>query len=74
MNKTNILRVLIPIMAVLILFQVFSGLEPRLVSYQTHQTTGLILLGCAILHVLLNWGWIRTNLIKLFSPSKKRSG
>lgn len=74
MNKTKILRILIPIMAVLILFQGFSGLEPQLIPYQAHQITGLVLIGCAVLHVYLNWGWIRTNLLKLYKPSKRRAG
>jgi hypothetical protein len=73
MSKTNILRILIPIMAVLIVFQGISGLEPLLIPYPMHQITGLVLIGCAVLHVYLNWGWIRTNLLKLYKPPKPRA-
>jgi hypothetical protein len=64
MRKTQMLRLLNPTLAVLLAVQLVSGLFPALVPYSVHRTTG-ILLGIGIgLHLILNWSWIRSNILK----------
>jgi hypothetical protein len=64
MNKTKILKVLNPCLALLLVFQLVSGLLPAVVPYAVHRTAG-ILLGIGVgFHIYLNWSWIRANLLK----------
>ena len=64
MQRIKILLWMIPFLALLLAFQIFSGLSPALIPYQVHQATGLALAGLVVFHVILNWTWIRTNYLK----------
>jgi hypothetical protein len=64
MQRIKILKWVIPILALLLAFQIFSGLKPTLIPYQIHQAIGLLIAGLAVFHVVLNWPWIRTNYLK----------
>ena len=64
MTRIKILKWVIPILALLLAFQVFSGLSPALIPYQVHRVTGLTLAGLVVFHVILNWPWIRANYLK----------
>jgi hypothetical protein len=64
MKKTTVLKILNPILACLILFQLASVLFPVQISYDAHRIAGIGILCGVGLHVLLNWGWIRANLPK----------
>jgi hypothetical protein len=64
MQRNKILKWVIPIMALLLAFQITSGLNPALVPYLVHQVTGLVIAGIVVFHVILNWPWIRTNYLK----------
>ncbi len=64
MQKTKILKVLNPCLAVLLIFQLVSGLLPAVVPYEVHRIMG-ILIGAGVgFHIFLNWPWIRANLLK----------
>ena len=64
MQKNQILKILNPCLAVLLIFQFFSASLPAVVPYVLHQAGG-ILLGAGIgFHIFLNWSWIRANLLK----------
>ncbi|MBN2084324.1 MAG: hypothetical protein JW748_03800 [Anaerolineales bacterium] len=64
MQKTKALKILIPIMALVLIFQLISGAFPALVPYAVHRAAGLLLAAIVILHVILNWPWIRANYFK----------
>ncbi len=64
MQRIKILKWMIPVLAVLLIFQIFSGLSPALIPYQVHRVTGLVIAGVVAFHVMLNWPWIRTNYFK----------
>jgi hypothetical protein len=67
--KTNIfLKILNPILAVVLVFQVVTGLLhgilPKEMFETIHGTSAGILMACVILHLLLNWNWIKANFLK----------
>jgi len=64
MSKIAALRILNPAMAVLIVVQAVSGLLPSLIPYEVHRTVGIALVPCVGLHLYLNWGWVRVNILK----------
>jgi hypothetical protein len=64
MNKARILKILNPLLALLLVFQLISGLLPTLVPYEVHRWAGILLAAGVALHVALNWSWIRANLLK----------
>jgi len=64
MTKTQALKILNPLLALLLIFQLVSGLLPAAIPYEWHRAAG-ILLGTGIgLHLILNWPWIRSNFFK----------
>jgi heme A synthase len=64
MQRIKILKWVIPILALLLTFQIFSGLKPALIPYPIHQVIGLVIAGLVVFHVILNWPWIRANYLK----------
>jgi hypothetical protein len=63
MSRLQALKILNSILFLLITFQIVSGLLV-LVSYQVHQILGLVIAGGVLLHLVLNWTWIRTNILR----------
>jgi hypothetical protein len=64
MRRITILKWVIPILGLLLAFQIFSGLKPDLIPYPIHRALGLVFAGLAVFHVILNGPWIRTNYLK----------
>jgi predicted Na+-dependent transporter len=64
MSRIQALKILNPILFLLIIFQIFSGLNPMIVSYQVHQIVGILIAVGVLLHLTLNWPWIRTNILR----------
>lgn len=66
--KKFALKVLNPIIALLILNQVFSALLHGVLSHEifekVHETGGFLLFIGAVLHLLLNWSWVKTTYLK----------
>jgi len=66
--KTNILlKVLNPILAIVFLFQITTGLMhgifPRELFETVHGGCAGALFLCVILHLSLNWKWVKTNFL-----------
>jgi hypothetical protein len=64
MQKTRVLRLLNPLLAVLLVLQLASGLMPAFLPYEVHRISGILLAAGIGLHLILNWPWIRANLLK----------
>lgn len=75
MNRFSVLRKLNPLLVVLSLVQASTGgiflLAPmdfvRPDSgwlYYVHRFNGLLLVAMILVHVALNWGWIKANIFK----------
>lgn len=74
MNKRNLLKIVNLLLGLLILSQATTGLFhdilPRGVFEFLHEGGGLILFVFVLLHVYLNWAWVKANLF----PGRKKSG
>ena len=64
MSRIQVLKILNPILFLLIIFQIISGLNPLIVPYQVHQWVGIGIAVGILLHLTLNWMWIRTNILR----------
>ncbi len=68
MKRNTALKILNPILGVLALNQIFTGLFsdalPREAFEILHEGGGILFAVMALLHLALNWGWVKTNFIK----------
>lgn len=75
MNRNTILKILNPIMGILIINQVIVGLLSDSLEYGAfeilHKGGGILLALLIGLHLILNWGWVKTTYFK--PPIKKQS-
>lgn len=73
--KNSILKILNPVLAILLINQVLMGLlhdvMPRKVFEVMHEGGGGVFAVVAILHVLLNWNWVKLNFFR--KPSSSRT-
>lgn len=71
MNKQKLLKIINPVLAVLILNQVCTGIFNDLLPHEVfefmHEGGGILLFLTILLHVCLNWGWVKVN----FFPGRK---
>ncbi len=69
MNKNLLLKIINPILLVLFITQACSGLFRDSLSHELfeiiHEGGGIILVVVSLLHLLLNWGWVRVNFLKM---------
>jgi len=72
MNKTKALRFLNPILGVLVLNQLLVGLSHDALSRKVfevmHEGGGILLVLGVLLHLILNWNWVRANYLKKSVP------
>ena len=64
MSRIQALKILNPVLFLLIAFQIISGLNPLIIPYQVHQWVGIVIAAGILLHLTLNWTWIRTNILR----------
>jgi len=68
MEKKTVLKLINVIIAVLILSQALSatlrGLIGRDAFEVLHEGGGLLLLCGVVIHVILNWGWVKSTFLK----------
>lgn len=68
MKKNKVLKILNPILGVLLINQVLIGLMARILPYRVfevlHKGGGIVFAIIAILHVILNWSWIKANFFR----------
>ncbi|MFA5424676.1 MAG: hypothetical protein WC374_12550 [Phycisphaerae bacterium] len=69
MKKNTALKILNLILAVMLINQVVTGLMADELSAGTfeilHEGAGLVLAGLIVLHLVLNFGWIKTSYFKV---------
>ena len=68
MKRNSVLKVVNPILAVLLLNQVLTGLLrgmlPKELFEVMHEGGGALVALGALVHVVLNWNWVRANYLK----------
>ena len=68
MTKAMALKIVNPILGVLIITQALSGFFHGALSYEAfeiiHEGGGALLILCVLVHVILNWNWIKANFLK----------
>jgi hypothetical protein len=64
MNKKSALKFINVVIAILILNQVTTGVAGKLIGKEAfavlHKGGAFILLTGVIIHIILNWGWVRS--------------
>lgn len=67
MNKQKALKILNPLLLIAAALQlvnvVMLKLEPPAFAYQVHEWNGYVLISLAILHLILNWSWFKSNFL-----------
>jgi hypothetical protein len=73
MTRTAILKVLNPILGIFLINQVITGLLNETLPHEAfevlHATGGITLAAVAVLHVILNWNWVKANFRKKVSTN-----
>jgi hypothetical protein len=72
MKKATLLKIVNIIVALLFIVQAGSGIGHSVLPDQVfaiHGTTGLVFAFFVVLHVILNWAWIRSNVFKKRKPA-----
>ncbi|MBN1439826.1 MAG: hypothetical protein JW929_10485 [Anaerolineales bacterium] len=64
MPKSQILKILNPCLALLLVFILLSALLPAVFPFPLHRGAGILFAAGIGLHIVLNWPWIRSNLFK----------
>ncbi|HOO76316.1 MAG TPA: DUF4405 domain-containing protein [bacterium] len=65
MNRSRALKVLNPLLALVFLTQILSGVFHEYLDHDVfevvHETGGIVLAGLVVLHVGLNWNWVKAT-------------
>jgi hypothetical protein len=75
MNKTKLLKLTNIILMISFVIQVMTSMilyfhlfdsHPHLfkIALKTHMNNGMLLIAVAFVHLILNWGWVRSSLLK----------
>ncbi len=68
MKKNTALKIINPILFFLLVFQLFTGLFHGLFSKETfeaiHAGNGVVLAVFALVHLALNWTWVKSTYLK----------
>ena len=66
--RTFVLKIVNPILGVLLLNQVLTGLLHDMLPHNAyevlHEGGGIVFAIAALLHVVLNWNWIKANFLR----------
>ncbi len=74
MKRNTMLKILNPILGLLLISQMLSGIFRRGLTHEQfeilHKFGGFVLTGAVVLHVILNWNWIKGSFFKRTSATK----
>ena len=74
MSRNAILKVLNPIIGIMLLSQILTGIFGRQIPHWAfenfHRHSGGILGIVVLFHIILNWNWIKASYFRKSSPSK----
>lgn len=65
MKKTSILKIINPLLFIIALLQAVTGaiyfLGGNGLNSIIHMIGGAVMAGLAVIHIFLNWGWVKSN-------------
>ncbi len=65
MKRTTLLKILNPFLGLLLINQAATGIFHKVLSHELfeifHAGCGLVLFVIGILHLILNWNWVKAN-------------
>lgn len=68
MKRNTMLKIVNPILGILVVNQILTGVFGLALSYQAfeilHKDGGFVLAIVAALHLILNWNWVKANYFK----------
>jgi len=68
MKRNTMLKILNPILGVLLVNQILTGMFNEILSRESfeivHEGGGIVFTVVAILHVILNWNWVKAMFFK----------
>jgi hypothetical protein len=68
MKKNSLLKIINPIIGLLMLNQIITGMLGFKLPHEAfeifHKGGGFILAGLVVVHLLLNWSWIKANYLR----------
>jgi len=68
MKRNSILKIVNPVLGILVANQILTGLFSGALPYEAfeilHQGGGYLLAVTAVLHLILNWNWVKANYFK----------
>ena len=68
MNRNAMLKILNPILGILLVNQILTGVFHAKLPHEAfeimHEISGFVLTAAVALHVILNWNWIKTNFFR----------
>ena len=71
MNRNALLRIVNPVLGILAVNQIATGLLGDELSHEAfevlHEAGGITLAVVATLHVILNWNWVKANMLRMTS-------
>ncbi len=76
MKRNTILKILNLALGVLLVNQIVTGIFHEALSYEAfeimHQGVAFVFAAIAILHVILNWNWVKANFFKSRPAAKSQ--
>ena len=74
MKRNTMLKIVNPILGVLVINQILTGIFGMSLSREAfeilHKDGGFVLAGAAVLHLILNWNWVKANFFKRAPAAK----
>ena len=74
MKRNDMLKIVNPVLAVLLINQLFTALLhdllPKEVFEVLHGGGGITLAVVATIHIILNWNWVKANFLKKHQGDK----
>ena len=68
MTKNKALKIINPILAILLITQLLSGMFNEYLPYEVfevvHEWGGFLFAILIVVHLILNWNWVKTNFFK----------
>ncbi len=76
MKKNKVLKIINPILAILVLYQVITGSMHEVIPKESfeavHVSGGVALVVFVIIHLLLNWNWVRASFFGSRNKKEKK--